>query len=152
MTRNNGVKLLPDEKRDGGKNWAHSIFQAYCRSPSLNLDAQAKYFTQKMEMRLCEVSIKFEPGPFNSVYLSLGKNSKSRQMAYRSLFQAELNIDAISDIRQALTQNQPLGNSHFYAKLETMTGVRCEPKPRGRPKKQKDNMPEKNREQGELPL
>jgi putative transposase len=86
------------------------------------------------------------------VYLSLGKNSKSRQTAYRNLFRAELDTDALCDIRQALTQNQPLGNSHFYAKLETMTGVRREPKPRGRPKKQKDNMPEKNLKQGELPL
>jgi len=86
------------------------------------------------------------------VYMSLGENSKSRQTAYRNLFQAELDIDAISDIRQALTQNQPLGNSRFYAKIETMTGQRREPKPRGRPKQQKDNQPEKKIKQGELPL
>ncbi|MCK5716251.1 MAG: hypothetical protein KAH77_02095 [Thiomargarita sp.] len=73
----------------------------------------------------------------HSVYLSLGKNSKSRQSAYRNLFRTELDTDAI---QQALTQNQPLGNSHFYAKLETITGVRREPQPRGRPKKQKDNV------------
>ncbi|MEK8017174.1 MAG: hypothetical protein VSS75_009920 [Candidatus Parabeggiatoa sp.] len=52
------------------------------------------------------------------VYLSLGKDSKSRQAAYRGLFQSELDFDAINDIRQALTQNQPLGNSRFYTNIE----------------------------------
>jgi len=86
------------------------------------------------------------------VYLSLGKDSKSRQVAYRGLFQWELDFDVINDIRQAVTQNQPLGNSRFYTKIETMTGQRREPKPRGRPKKPKDNEPEENLNQGELPL
>jgi len=45
------------------------------------------------------------------VYLSLGKNSKSRQATYRGLFQCELDFDVIND--QAITQNQPLGNSRF---------------------------------------
>jgi len=35
-----------------------------------------------------------------------------------------------------------LGNSRFYTKIEAMVGLRREPKPRGRPKKQKDNKPE----------
>jgi len=71
------------------------------------------------------------------VYLSLGKDSKSRQAAYRDLFQSELDNDVINDIRQALTQNQPLGNSRFYTKIEAMTGQRREPKPRCRQKNQK---------------
>jgi len=86
------------------------------------------------------------------VYVSLGKNSKSRQTAYRNGFRAEFDTEALSDIRQALTQNQPLGNSPFYAKLETLTGQLCSPKPRARPKKPKDNRHEKNLKQGELPL
>ncbi len=80
MTRNNGVKLFSRRnlmiKHDGGKGWAHSIFQVYCRSPSFNLDAQTKYFTQKMGMRSCEVSIKFEPGPFNSVEKKLPRKMR----------------------------------------------------------------------------
>ncbi|RKZ42708.1 MAG: transposase [Gammaproteobacteria bacterium] len=84
----------------------------------------------------------------HSVYLSLGKNSKSRQIAYRSLFQSELDTNAFSDIRLAITQSQPLGNSHFYAKLETMMmGQLCSPKPRGRPKKQKYKKIAKNLKQ-----
>jgi len=69
------------------------------------------------------------------VYMSLGKNLKSRQAAYRGLFQSELDKNVTNDIRQALTQNQPLGNSRFYTKIEAMTGQRCGPKPRGRPAK-----------------
>jgi len=64
------------------------------------------------------------------VYLSLGKDSKYRQAAYRGLFQSELDFDVINDIRQAITQNQPLGNSRFYTKREAMVGQRCEPKPK----------------------
>jgi len=68
------------------------------------------------------------------VYLSLGKDSKSRQAAYRGLFQSELDFDVINDIRQAITQKQSLGNSRFYTKIEAMVGLRREPKPKGRPK------------------
>jgi len=49
------------------------------------------------------------------------------------LFEAPLDKAAIDDIRLALNQNQPLGNQRFYAKLEKLTGVRREAKPRGRP-------------------
>jgi len=47
-----------------------------------------------------------------------------------------------------------LGNLRFYTKIEAMVGLRREPKPkpRGIPKKQKDNEPEENLNQGELPL
>ncbi|MEK8016626.1 MAG: hypothetical protein VSS75_007130 [Candidatus Parabeggiatoa sp.] len=37
--------------------------------------------------------------------------SKPRQAAYRDLFKSELDFDVINDIKQAITQNQPLGNS-----------------------------------------
>jgi putative transposase len=84
--------------------------------------------------------------------MSLGENSKSRQAAYRGLFRSELDNDAVNDILQALSQTQPLGNSRFYTKIETMMGQLCSPKPRGRPKKQNDNKPEDNFNQGELPL
>jgi putative transposase len=71
---------------------------------------------------------------------------------YRSLFQTELDNEAISDMRLALNQNQPLGNSSFYAKGETMIGQRREPKPRGRPRKKPDESPIKDGQQGELPI
>ena len=70
----------------------------------------------------------------HSLYLALGRTDKDRQAAYRALFRAHLDRAAIEDIRLALTQSQPLGNARFYAKIESMTGVRREAKPRGRPR------------------
>ena len=77
----------------------------------------------------------------HSLYLSLEKGDKTRQAAYRRLFRSELDKEAIDDIRQALNQNQSLGDSRFYANIEAMTGQRREPKPRGRPSKQQADSP-----------
>jgi putative transposase len=60
------------------------------------------------------------------LYLALGKDGKERQTAYRALFRAQLDKAAIDDIRLTLNQNQSLGNSGFYAKIEAMTGQRRE--------------------------
>ena len=70
----------------------------------------------------------------HSLYLALGRNDRERQAAYRALFRAHLDRAAIDDIRLALNQSQPLGNARFYAKIESMTGVRREARPRGRPR------------------
>lgn len=72
----------------------------------------------------------------HSIYLALGRNDRERQAAYRALFRAQLDRAAIDDIRLALNQSQPLGNARFYAKIESMTGVRREARPRGRPRKE----------------
>jgi putative transposase len=58
------------------------------------------------------------------LYLAIGREDTERQAAYRDLFQAQLDNKAIDDIRLALNQNQPLGNSRFYAKIEATTGQR----------------------------
>jgi putative transposase len=55
--------------------------------------------------------------------------------AYRALFRSELDADAIGDIRVALDQGQPLGNSRFLDSIEHATGQRREVKLRGRPRK-----------------
>ncbi len=52
----------------------------------------------------------------HSLYLAIGQTDKARQANYRALFRAHLDSAAIDDIRLALNQNQPLGNSRFYAK------------------------------------
>jgi putative transposase len=69
------------------------------------------------------------------LYLALDTEAKRRQAAYRALFRSELDEEAISDIRLALNQNQPLGNSRFLNRVERMVGERREAKPRGRPRK-----------------
>ena len=69
------------------------------------------------------------------VYAGLGAKPADRLAAYRALFRPELDADAIADIRLALNQGQPLGNSRFLAKIELATGQRREARPRGRPRK-----------------
>lgn len=70
----------------------------------------------------------------HSLYRALGQNDPDRQTAYRVLFRAQLDRDAIDDIRLALNQSQPLGSERFYSKIEQMTGIRRETRPRGRPR------------------
>lgn len=71
----------------------------------------------------------------HSVYSGLGRTDKERLTAYRGLFRSELDDEAIGDIRLALNQGQPLGNSRFLDRIERVTGQRCEARPRGRPRK-----------------
>lgn len=68
--------------------------------------------------------------------MPIGWRTKNRGKltAYRDLFRAQLDNKAIDDIRLALNQSQPLGNSRFYARIEAITGQRREAKPRGRPR------------------
>ncbi|HEX9391463.1 MAG TPA: transposase [Usitatibacteraceae bacterium] len=70
------------------------------------------------------------------LFQALGRSDRERQSAYRDLFRAHLDTAAIDDIRLALNQNQPLGNERFYARIEKMTGIRREAKPRGRPRRE----------------
>jgi putative transposase len=74
------------------------------------------------------------------VYLSLARGDKGRQTAYRALFRTQLDSAAIDDIRLALNQCQPLGNSKFLAKIEKVTGTRREARPRGRPRASPDTV------------
>jgi putative transposase len=55
--------------------------------------------------------------------------------AYRALFRPELESEAIGDIRMALDQGQPLGDSRFIDSIERAAGQRREARPRGRPRK-----------------
>src|SRR3990167_10719164 len=71
----------------------------------------------------------------HEVYASLGQSEVDRLAAYRALFRTELDAEAIGDIRMALDQGQPLGNSRFIDNIERATGQRREARPRGRPKK-----------------
>ena len=70
------------------------------------------------------------------VYQAIGVTDKDRQAHYRALFRAELDQAAIDDIRLALNQNQPLGNSRFHAQIEKRLGERRAARPRGRPRRE----------------
>jgi putative transposase len=54
----------------------------------------------------------------HAVYLSLGREEAERRAAYRALFGPQLDAEAISGIRMALNQGQPLGNSRFLARAD----------------------------------
>lgn len=71
----------------------------------------------------------------HEVYLRQDADAEARRAAYRALFRPELEAEAIGDIRLALDQGQPLGNSRFIESIEQATGQRREVKPRGRPRK-----------------
>ena len=86
------------------------------------------------------------------LYRAIGRDDMERQAAYRELFRAQLDKQAIDDIRLALNQNQPLGNLRFYAKIEAATGQRREARPRGRPRVQHDESNAHKAGQGELEL
>lgn len=68
------------------------------------------------------------------LYLALDQTPSARQSNYRDLFRAQLDQAALGDIRLALNQSQPLGDSRFHAQIESVTGVSVAPKPRGRPR------------------
>jgi len=69
------------------------------------------------------------------LYLGLDNSEEERRAAYRDLFRPQLEVEALGELRLALNQGQPLGNSRFLASIEQATGQRREAKPRGRPKK-----------------
>lgn len=71
----------------------------------------------------------------HALYLGLDQEADARQTAYRELFRPALEADAINDIRLALNQGQPLGDSRFIDHIEQTTGQRREVKPRGRPRR-----------------
>jgi len=68
------------------------------------------------------------------VYTAMAASDKARQAAYRALFRAELDSDAIDDIRLALNQNQPIGSNRFHTQIAKKLGERREARPRGRPR------------------
>ena len=71
----------------------------------------------------------------HALFLGLASDAIERQAAYRALFRSELDHEALSDIRLALNQGQPLGKGRFLDQVERMVGRRCEVRPRGRPRK-----------------
>ena len=71
------------------------------------------------------------------LYRSLGQDEVIRQSAYRALFRSQMDNEAISDIRLAIAQGQPLGNERFKERICAATGVRRLQCRRGRREKVK---------------
>jgi putative transposase len=86
------------------------------------------------------------------LYIALAADDASRRGVYRDLFRTALGDAPLSDLRMALNQDQPIGNSRFYTEIEAMTGQRRELRKRGRPRKKADEEPLADTEQHELSL
>ena len=67
------------------------------------------------------------------VFLALDRDATERQAAYRALFHSELDEEALTDIRLALSKGQPLGQARFGDQICAAVGVRRTRKKPGRP-------------------
>jgi len=68
------------------------------------------------------------------LYTAMAADDAGRRENYQALFLSHIDKTTIADIRLALSQSQPLGNTRFMDTIEKMTGQRREAKPRGRPR------------------
>ena len=76
-----------------------------------------------------------QPDPLltpHSAYLEISRSDGERHAAYRERFRAKLDDEAIADIRLALSQSLPLGNSRFHTAIAQAIGERREARPHGR--------------------
>jgi putative transposase len=71
----------------------------------------------------------------HEIYRALGATARERQTAYRDLVAAQLNPDALREVRSCLQTGTPLGNDRFRDQIEQTLGVRVGYNKRGRPKK-----------------
>lgn len=74
----------------------------------------------------------------HGVYLALGATPKARQQAYRDLFVTEVDEPAWNLIRTATQQGVVVGESRFAEIIEKRLGQAVQPRPRGRPRKEKN--------------
>lgn len=69
----------------------------------------------------------------HALHLALAAEADERRSRYRALFRSEMDDEAIADIRLALAQGQPLGESRFANSICQAAGVRRSQARRGRP-------------------
>ena len=72
----------------------------------------------------------------HDLFLALGSDPVSRQMAYRELFRYSLEPGLVDAIRKATNGNFALGDERFSDQIATMLGRRAKPGRSGRPRKQ----------------
>ena len=68
------------------------------------------------------------------VYRRIASEDALRQAAYRQLFRTQLSKDDLETIRAATHKGWALGDNRFREKIESLTGRRAAPLPRGRPR------------------
>ena len=80
---------------------------------------------------LGQTDLQLTPHP---VCLEIAHNAGERQGNYRQFCHATLDGEAMADMRLALHQSLPVGNSRFHAEIAQTVGERPEARPRGRPR------------------
>ncbi|OGT02397.1 MAG: transposase [Gallionellales bacterium RBG_16_57_15] len=73
------------------------------------------------------------------LYTALGPDEAERRLAYRALFRAHLEEEALDEIRKAANQGLPLGNDRFRGQVEAALGRRVGLRPRGRREAESSN-------------
>jgi len=86
------------------------------------------------------------------LYVALGADGDARRVVYRDLFRGALDAKPLSDLRLAISQDQPIGNDRFYREIEAMTGQQRELRRRGRPRKRDEGASVGDEGPGKLPL
>lgn len=76
----------------------------------------------------------------HALYRRLGRSATARQSAYRKLFRAAVSKTDLEAIREATNKAWVLGNDRFREKIEQLSGRRTTPKPRGRPRKEQNDV------------
>lgn len=66
-------------------------------------------------------------------YERLGGTAEQRQQAYRSLFQSELDLRDLTEIRDTVNRGWPLGRERFKDEIEKSLKCAARPPKRGRP-------------------
>jgi putative transposase len=66
------------------------------------------------------------------LYMALGLDETERRAAYRALFRAHLDEEALDEIRKASNRSLPLGSERFKEQVEAALGRRVGLRPRGR--------------------
>ena len=67
----------------------------------------------------------------HALYQALEKTDKSRQQAYRTLFEDEVSDLTLEEIRNAINKAWVLGDNCFKKQIEKQTGRSVSPKPKG---------------------
>lgn len=78
----------------------------------------------------------------HSIYKGLGHTDAARRTAYRALFKAHIDQDALDTIRSAWQTGTPLGNAHFKDKVAQKLQMKIGYAQRGRPKKPREEQNE----------
>ena len=73
----------------------------------------------------------------HELHEGMAREAGDRQAAYRALFRAHLDDEAVDDISKALNGGQPLGNERVRAQVEVALGKRLAPKQCGRRRAEK---------------